>query len=838
MVVAGVLAIIVLASASLSYQQLETAREETTSNIATRNQLLERSRMVRNAVWLTRESLAAFLLDPDLTEQRSTIRQFLADARLQTEILFKHDWVKQHQYQNNIQLLKDTLADLEQAIDTLIEIRLDISRQYPALALARTNMLPKHNIFYTAANLAISEILEEPRTTENLAIYQEFVQARHIWTQMISNFRMYLANRLGSFNESMLSTQEQDVATQFQGLQILLERLQKNDDIGLLEFQGSVSLEELKTASNDWFATFKKIKYIHNTGDWRADAKLRRTTIKPRMETIWNMLLNLDVRIEASANDDLSIVTRVAEHQTQTLWMFTALCLTMIILGFIALERMILRPVASVARALKTESENQDGAILLNHDIHEYGTHETQHLVDAFNAMRRQVQARQTALEYHALHDSLTNLGNRNRLTDRLKQAINAAEQKKGALALLMLDLNQFKEINDTLGHPTGDQLLIEVGLRLSSLLRDTDTIARLGGDEFAILLPTAHEAHAIKIAEKVARALTRPFRLDGQQLYTSASVGITIYPQHGIDDRILIQRADIAMYQAKHHKTNLAVYDPEQDQHSVERLGLMADLRQAIEHNKLELFYQPQARLSNDYVIGMEALLRWNHPKHGNIPPEEIIRLAEQTGLIHDIAHWVLTRAIQQTKTWNNAGLNLTVAVNLSAYNLEDDRIVEQVRALLTNNQLPAAQLTLEVTENAMMVNPDKAVDILTQLDEMGVSISIDDYGTGFSSLSYLKRLPVHELKIDKSFVFEMTRDDKDAVIVRSTIDLAHNLGLKVVAEGVEDQETWDMLQILNCDTAQGYLLGKPMPAEVFLKWAKQQHSSQTGKKPTQAAH
>ena len=821
-VVAGLVAAAVLASAFLGYQQLEQARQETTQNIASRNNLLEHSRLVRHAVWMTRESLAAFLLDPDLFQQRRTIQQFLTDARQQTELLLQHNWIKQHQYQDDMQRLNDTLVSLATAIEELINTRLDSNRQYPALALARAKMLPNHSIFYTSADLAITELREEASTANNQSAYQLFVQVRHIWTQMISNFRMYLANRLGSFDESVLAIQEQDVTTQYQGLKSLLDRLQKQDDVGRLEFQGSASLEDLKKSSTDWATALQEIKRIHNTDDWRTDTKLQRTTIKPRMELIWNILLELDKNIEASANDDLSIVTQVAERQTHMLGMFTVLALTLTSIGFFALEKMILRPFASVARALKTESENLEGTNLQN-----YGTRETKNLIDAFNTMRQQVQARQTALEYHALHDSLTNLGNRNRLTEHLTQAIKIANRESSNLALLMLDLNQFKEVNDTLGHPTGDQLLIEVGIRLSGLLRDTDTIARLGGDEFAILLPTAQEAHAIKIASKIATALTHPFNLDKQQLYTSASVGITIYPQHGVDARVLIQHADIAMYQAKHHKTGLAVYDTEQDQHSLQRLGLMADLRNALKQDKLDVFYQPQVTLANGMTIGMEALLRWNHPEHGYIPPEEIIRLAEQTGLIHEVAVWVLTHAVKQTKEWMDAGFDLMVAVNLSAQNLEDDRIVGQVRSLLDANHFPASHLTLEITENAMMANPDRAVGILTQLDNMGVSISVDDFGTGFSSLSYLKRLPVHELKIDKSFVTDMSNDDNDAVIVRSTIDLAHNLGLTVVAEGVEDQDTWDLLEILRCDTAQGYFLSRPLPKTEFLAWLKQQLSS-----------
>ena len=794
-VVAMLLTAIVLVSAFLGHSQLKKARQITDDNISARNQLLVQSRKVRDAVWTTRESLAAFLLDPDIAEQRSEIRRALTEARVHTELLQKHDWIKQNHYHDIVKYLKSSLLELDQGIEELIQTRIDMSRQYPSIALARAEMLPNHSVFYTAAELALTEILNEPVSFSNQQAYQIFVQARHIWTQMISNFRMYLANRLGSFDESALPIQEQDVATQYQGLQELLKELKALDEQNQLDFQGSISLEELITSSTHWFNTFTEIKRIHESGEWRADAKLIRNNIKPQMEAIWSMLISLDLGIEYSANNDVSILTEVAESQTNTLWALTVLSLCLIIAGFYALERMIIRPVTSISQALKDESQNLEGV-----ELKTYAIHETKKLVEAFSTMRKHVQARQTALEYHALHDSLTNLGNRNRLMENLDQAIVNAFQNDGPLALLMLDLDHFKEVNDALGHPAGDQLLIEVGIRLAKIIRATDTIARLGGDEFAILLPTANEIHAIKIAEKIASTLAHPFSLDKRQLYTSASIGITIYPQHGTDAGTLIQHADIAMYQAKNSKSRLAVYDPETDNHSLERLGLMADLRNALKEDELEIYYQPQVNLQDNQTIGMEALIRWNHSKYGFILPEEIIRLAEQTGLIHDLAIWVLNTAIQQTKQWMDSGINLSVAVNLSAQNLEDDSLINQVKTLLARTKFPADKLILEITENAMMANPEGAVELLTQLDEMGIQLSIDDFGTGFSSLSYLKRLPVNELKIDKSFVTDMSNDENDAVIVRSTIDLAHNLGLKVIAEGVEDQETWGLLQILQC--------------------------------------
>jgi len=526
------------------------------------------------------------------------------------------------------------------------------------------------------------------------------------------------------------------------------------------------------------------------------------------MEEIWQLLISLDKDIELSVMDDLTALSRVAGNQINQLFLFTTIALSLILLGYFALERTVLNPIASISNALKSASDGR-----LEAELPKGGVQETKDLVSAFIHMHKQVQARQTALEYHALHDSLTNLGNRNRLNQE-------------TFALLMLDLDRFKEVNDTLGHPVGDQLLIEVGIRLAGLLRDSDTIARFGGDEFAILLPTAHEIQASNVADKVAAALADPFHIEGQQLYTSASIGIASYPQHGHDASTLIQHADIAMYMAKKSTTGWAVYDSVQDRHSVGRLGLMAELRNAVSKNTLELHYQPKCDVSTNDIQSAEALLRWNHHEHGFVPPEEIISLAEQTGFIHDITVWVLETAIKQATQWIKKGIKLNIAVNLSAHNLQDEKIVKFIRELLAETGFSPKYLTLEITENAMMADPEHAVKILGHLSAMGIRLAVDDFGTGFSSLGYLKRLPVNELKIDKSFVMDMVKNDNDAVIVRSTIDLAHNLGLKVVAEGVEDKDTMDLLKILLCDTAQGYLISKPIPAKDFEVWLKSQKS------------
>jgi diguanylate cyclase (GGDEF)-like protein len=431
--------------------------------------------------------------------------------------------------------------------------------------------------------------------------------------------------------------------------------------------------------------------------------------------------------------------------------------------------------------------------------------------------LRKRAEA---ALEHQALHDALTDLPNRVLLHDRLQQAIRAAQRDRTSVALLVMDLDRFKEVNDTFGHHIGDLLLEQLGERLGAVLRNSDTIARLGGDEFAVLLPTATVDDAHQIAERLLQVLDQPFALGGLQLQIDASIGIALSPDHGSDADTLLRRADVAMYVAKRGSTGHALYAAEQDQHSPMRLAMVSELRRAIEHNELSLYFQPKVSLESGKVTCVEALVRWQHPTHGLLGPDLFVPIAEQTGLIRPLSRWVVDAALRQCNRWRQEGLDLAVAVNLSMRNLHDPEIADMIRQLLTRWGVPPACLTIEITESSLMADAVRAMDVLSRLRTMGVGVSIDDFGTGYSSLAYLKRLPVHELKIDKSFVAHMASDDNDAAIVRSTIGLAHDLGLRVVAEGVEDQATWDLLSALGCDVTQGYFISRPVPALVLGEW------------------
>jgi diguanylate cyclase (GGDEF)-like protein len=438
-----------------------------------------------------------------------------------------------------------------------------------------------------------------------------------------------------------------------------------------------------------------------------------------------------------------------------------------------------------------------------------------------FVSRRVSFQARQLTVQ--ALYDPLTGLANRSLLYHRLEDEMALANRTHTSFAVALMDLNRFKEVNDALGHDVGDELLREVGRRLQETVRPQDTVARLGGDEYVLLIHDLDPKHLPAIADKVLAALDKPFFWQGQSIDLSASMGVSLYPSQCADASGLLRCADIAMYVAKRAGKDYALYAPNQEHGSSLDLSLKSELREAILSDQLCLYYQPQIDHRSQRVAGLEALVRWNHPKRGFLSPDEFIPLVEEAGLIGPLTHWVLRTALTQLAVLQQQGYDLTMAVNLSARNLHDMDLPASVLALLAETAVTPKNLTLEITENAVMANPSDGLTILTNLDHMGVKLAIDDYGTGYSSLAYLKRLPVDKLKIDKSFVRDMEENENDAVIVRSTIELAHNLGLKVIAEGVETLEAWDTLDILGCDCSQGYLMGKPMPAEMLEKWLRE---------------
>jgi len=437
---------------------------------------------------------------------------------------------------------------------------------------------------------------------------------------------------------------------------------------------------------------------------------------------------------------------------------------------------------------------------------------------EAEEALRRQAEINR----YQALHDNLTGLPNRTLLRDRIERAIDEpAEKGRERIVLMLMDLDRFKEINDSLGHHAGDAVLRQVASRLERVLGTGGTVARLGGDEFAILLSKLPDrSAAVPTIEVVREVLSRPVVVQGLPITLEASIGVSVYPDDGPDVETLLQHADVAMYQAKTDESGCAFYDEAADHYGSARLTLVAELRRAIAQRELVLHYQPKARLSDGAVTSVEALVRWKHPERGLVPPDHFIPLAQQSDLIKPLTLYVVDEALRQVRRWRDDGIELSVSVNISTRNLLDLDFPTQVGELLRRWRVDSSTLEFEITESTMMADKSRIGVVLGQLEEMGIRLSIDDFGTGYCSLVHLRRLPVREIKIDRSFVMNMHVDADDAAIVRSTVELGRSLGLDVVAEGVECREAWDQLVALGCTFAQGYFLSRPLPAEGLQKW------------------
>lgn len=451
-------------------------------------------------------------------------------------------------------------------------------------------------------------------------------------------------------------------------------------------------------------------------------------------------------------------------------------------------------------------------------------TDEIGHLSRTFDRMREAVAEREQKISKLAYWDELTQLPNRAFFTDQLVKFSENYQENNQTFSVLMMDLDRFKHVNDVLGHSAADQLLAGVAERLKqSCKSELDVVARLGGDEFGIILANTNSQLALDVANRLQIALATPVALNDSFVDLSAGVGVANYPEHAKDIEVLLSRAEIAMYAAKNSSGSVAVYHSGLDVDNEGNLSLVSEIKQAVEQNQLCLYVQPKIDFATGKLLAVEALVRWNHPERGLIFPDMFIPFAEQTGHIDKISYWMLTEAARYAAIWQKQGLDIPLAVNLSARDLIDMELPNKLKQILDVHQLLARSISLEITESSIMDDPERALDTVQRIAKMGIQLSIDDFGTGYSSLAYLKRLPVNELKIDRSFVMNIERDQSDVTIVKSTIELGHNLGLKVVAEGIENQKVWDILKLMGCDYGQGYFMSKPMAADKLFDWTTQ---------------
>jgi diguanylate cyclase (GGDEF)-like protein len=484
------------------------------------------------------------------------------------------------------------------------------------------------------------------------------------------------------------------------------------------------------------------------------------------------------------------------------------IALAVALVGSIAIARGVSKPIRTLdeaARRIQAGSYEDKVTVSQGDEIGRLG--------ETFNQMMDGIAEREARIEHQSLHDAATGLPNRTYFERQLNESVG--DSKESPLTVLLVEIGRVSEINYTLGHETGEDLIRIIGQRLASMVKKSDMVARHSSTMFSILMPGAAAADVRPIVDRILASFEDAVPVAGIQLDVTAAIGEACYPDHGTDARTLLQRADTAIYEAKASSRLFATYDPDADPHKPERLTMMGELRKGLDNGEFKFFYQPKVDIAAEKITHVEALVRWIHPTRGFMPPDDFIPLAEQTGNIQKLTEWALNAAISQARLWLNADIDIIIAINLSARDLTNRKLPEQIQHLLDRYSVDASRIVLEITESAIMDDRDNAMAVLTALSKMGHTLSIDDYGTGYSSMAYLKALPVQEIKIDKSFVLKLASNKEDEILVRSTIDLGHNLGLKVVAEGVEDQESLDILRKYGCETGQGYFISKPVPPE-----------------------
>jgi diguanylate cyclase (GGDEF)-like protein len=792
----------------------KTARSST-HHSENRLRVAEINHQLRNAIMATDNALDLFLLSPN-QQARKQFEDSLTKARELVKGLTMEEWATDR---NAIFQISNGLTNVIDSIETagsrIMHIRESANLMYPAMRLANGDMLMANREIMTETVLVLELFQKKDLrklTKSEIALREATLELRNNWQSVINAYRLFLVNRTGSLSEKSLDAQISDVNVFYGEVKNNLEQLKRVESKYTLELEAVTAIEHISQLVPRWYSGFQEVVAINRSGSWRGDIPLVEEVINPLFNDLYTKLDLVEIELKQASDADLVKQTALSQNIIKSLWGVALFVIIVSLLSLVFVEANIIRPIAKVIKGLKAEARGE-GYV----DLENVKTMEIRDLNDAFRYLLEQIHSRQLALEHIAMHDALTSLPNRTLLMDRLNQSITNAQQRKRPLALLMLDLDHFKEINDTLGHQTGDALLQQVGERLRNVLRDSDTVARLGGDEFAILLPNVNDTNSLRIAAAIHEKLEKVYEVYDHSLYVGVSIGVAVFPQHGETTETLLQHADVAMYMAKRANNGITLYDTTRDEHSVNQLSVLSDLRGAVENEEFILLYQPEFSMKESRIVGAEALIRWKHPKHGLIMPDEFINAAEQTGLIKRISNWVLDTAIRDCQRLHQKGHKISISVNLSVWDIQDANIALTITQKLEKWGLPASYLMLEITERVMMAEPERALQVLTELENMGVQVVVDDFGTGYSSLVYLKQLPVSMLKVDKSFVIDMMDDDSDSAIVRSIIDMAHNLGLQVVAEGVENDQTWSWLRKWECDYAQGFYISHPLALADF---------------------
>ncbi|MGD8784295.1 MAG: EAL domain-containing protein [Thioalkalispiraceae bacterium] len=738
------------------------------------------------------------------------------------------DRLSNNQWLNSDPALSDLLSSiymdkikLSTHVDNLIKVRLDESQWFPAMHIMKERMLVKNADFLSALELIMLNYNDEITNKNNAHIYKLLINARHAWVAMISEFRLFVANSFGVFSSpagSGMQNRKHNVDLYLEHVEELLGSLEELAEERRLTKIDAQSLKLMRKSFDNWRLGYEQV-HTELLGEYsRRDLLLLNNVVEPVINRLKQRSSNLKFELGVASAKNITELTLLARNLSNFV-IVLAIILTLIgLIGYVVFHSAILRPISDFASALKAEANNQD--IAPSRFVVSQAA-EFKNLIAAFHDMREQVKIRQSHLDHMAHHDSLTSLPNRSLLRDRLELAIARSRRDKSMVALMFLDLDRFKQINDSLGHDIGDELLSLVAKRLVECTRSTDTVSRLGGDEFAIMLEGINHAdQAASLARKILKSFERPFQVAMHELHSTTSIGIALGPNDDADVDALVKDADIAMYHAKElGRNNFKFYSAEMAAEVAEHMVLENQLRHALDEDGFFLLYQPIVEISSGEIVGTEALLRWQHPQRGILSPEQFLTILEDSGLIKPVTQWVLQEASNQYKRFQQAGYpEVRMSINLSAVLLRNDSIFDLVINVIEQTHIDPTGLVVEITEDTLLEDLQVSEKALATLKSMGIRIALDDFGTGQSSLSHLRLEPIDIVKIDREFIRTIPENKSDSDLVDAVIAMAHKLHMKVVAEGVENEQQLEFLRWHKCDAIQGYYYSKPCSGEQVL--------------------
>ena len=795
---------LILAGISLQVQNLvRTDAAQSTRQAGAQASIISALTDANQRLHQLKEVLLSFALDPVGT-QPDKVRMFTRQMRFSVNHLDELSYADEPDLAETVKLLATDAEQLQRWIEALVETRLDARAWIPASRTMNELMLPQAENISSGLQNIDALLVDDP---EAQTLRLKALELRVYWQQVLGETRLLIANRFGTFANDPGAGMEsrthnlEDYLARFRGSLLQFTKVADATGEGLVV----VETDSIRRSLSAWLNGYRQLRVLINREGWRQDLVLLDVDITPIIERMTQRLTTSRLYLQANTQAKLLNLLDQGEQLASGIGWLAAVLIGLFGLGYLAYQRWLLKPIEHISEQLQREGRGEDANTarlpLVN---------ETRRLVQSFGEMREQVRARERRLDYMAYHDSLTGLPNRVLFHERLNDALRTELSRGHDVAVLFMDLDRFKQINDTHGHLLGDKLLIEVAHRLRAVFRNEDLVARLSGDEFAVLLQRfGHEQELSILAQKAIDTLAAPFDIDGITFRSSGSVGMSIAPRDGATADHLIQHADTAMYHAKGTgRAKYARFTPDMLERSVAQLELENQLHTALQRKEFRLFAQPIVDCASGSLHGHECLLRWEHPDRGLLSPLAFLDTLEDIGLIREVTDWILDE-LEQTR----ATQDQVYSINLSALQLSDSGFLSHLQRRISTGDIRADNLVIEITEDTLSDDLDRITLQLADLQAIGVRIALDDFGTGQSSLSHLRAFPFDTVKIDRSFVRDVIHDEQDATLVRAIIGLAHTLDMAVVAEGVETAAQHAFLKAEGCDLVQGYLFGRPAP-------------------------